>query len=295
MIADIPKVTVLLATFNGARFLEQQLTSLFDQQDIDIEVMANDDGSTDGTMEILERWRAKGLIISISQSRGLGATRAFLTLLQSCDKKEFIAFCDQDDVWVSNKLSLQVNSLAQSTPTMSTCLRLFIDDNGKVVGKSKNLRKPPSFINSGFENIAPGNTMLLNNRAVKVINSLQNPQIVHYDSWIYLLISTFGEIVFIPSYLVKYRLHASNSVGLRKKSIKASRQAIKDYLNQQTFLFEKKFELLSQDQQEHLMAISSFVRERSLRKKITLVTKLRIGRQSNSDEILFKLLMLFVR
>ena len=295
MKGDLPRVTVLLTTFNGVRFLEEQLTSLFDQQGVDIEVMVNDDGSNDGTMEILDKWKAKGLNISISQSSGLGPTRAFLTLLKSCDEKQFVAFCDQDDVWVSDKLSSQVNSLDQSIPMMSSCLRLYIDETGKVVGKSKNLRKPPSFVNSVFENIAPGNTVLLNNHAVKVINSLQNPQIVHYDSWIYLLISTFGEVVFIPSRLVKYRLHASNSVGLRKKSINASREALKNYLNQQTFLFEKKFEFLSQDQQEHLMVISSFVRERSLRKKIMLVTKLRIGRQSNSEEILFKLLMLFVR
>ena len=125
---NIPKVTVLLTTFNGVRFLDEQLTSLYYQQGVDIEVMVNDDGSTDGTIEILDYWRAKGLIVSISQSRGLGATRAFLMLLQSCDRKDFVAFCDQDDVWDKNKLVLQANSLDESTPMMSTCLRLYIDE-----------------------------------------------------------------------------------------------------------------------------------------------------------------------
>ena len=292
---NIPKVTVLLTTFNGVRFLDEQLTSLYYQQGVDIEVMVNDDGSTDGTIDILDYWRAKGLIVSISQSRGLGATRAFLMLLQSCDRKEFVAFCDQDDVWDKNKLVLQANSLDESTPMMSTCLRLYIDEFGEVIGKSKNLRKLPSFVNSCFENIAPGNTVLLNNPAIKVINSLQNPPVVHYDSWIYLLISTFGKVDLIPSYFVRYRIHLSNSVGLRKNSFATTRKSIKNYLEQQTFLLDEKLEYLSQNQRKHLIAISTLVKEKSLRKKLLLFSKLKIGRQSILDNLIFKFFMLFVR
>jgi glycosyltransferase involved in cell wall biosynthesis len=278
---NIPKVTVLLTTFNGVRFLDEQLTSLFYQQGVDIEVMVNDDGSTDGTIEILEHWRAKGLIVSISQSRALGATRAFLTLLQSCDEKEFVAFCDQDDVWDISKLALQANSLDESTPMMSTCLRLYIDESGEVIGKSKNLRELPSFVNSCFENIAPGNTVLLNNSAIKVINSLQNPPVVHYDSWIYLLISTFGKVDFTPSYFVRYRIHLNNSVGLRKQSFARMRKSLKNYLEQQTFLLDEKYESLSENHRKHLIAISTFVREKNLRKRLSLFPKLKIGRQAN--------------
>lgn len=292
---NIPKVTVLLTTFNGVRFLDEQLTSLYYQQGVDIEVMVNDDGSTDGTIEILDYWRAKGLIVSISQSRGLGATRAFLMLLQSCDRKDFVAFCDQDDVWDKNKLVLQANSLDESTPMMSTCLRLYIDEFGEVIGKSKNLRKLPSFVNSCFENIAPGNTVLLNNPAIKVINSLQNPPVVHYDSWIYLLISTFGKVDLIPSYFVRYRIHLNNSVGLRKNSFATTRKSIKNYLEQQTFLLDEKLEYLSQNQRKHLIAISTLVKEKSLRKKLLLFSKLKIGRQSILDNLFFKFFMLFVR
>lgn len=295
MTLEIPKVTVLMATFNGVTFLEEQLTSLFGQQGVEIEVMVNDDGSTDGTMEILYKWKVKGFNISISQSQGLGPTRAFLTLLQSCDEKQFVAFCDQDDVWVEDKLILQLRSLVDPTPMMSTCSRLYIDETGNVIGKSKNLRNPPSFLNSTFENIAPGNTILLNNAAIKVINELQNPPISHYDSWIYLLISAFGKVLFEPSHFVKYRIHSNNFVGLRKNSIKASTGAIKDYLNQQKFLFEVKSELLSPDQLDHLTSIKSFVSETSFRKKLSMLLKIKIGRQSKVDELLVKFLLLFVR
>jgi glycosyltransferase involved in cell wall biosynthesis len=292
---EIPKVTVLLATFNGAAFLEEQLTSLFGQQGVEIEIMVNDDGSTDGTMEILEEWKAKGFNLSIFQSRGLGPTRTFLKLLQACDKKQFVAFCDQDDIWDENKLTLQLSSLVDSTPMMSTCLRLYIDETGKVIGKSKSLRNPPSFLNSTFENIAPGNTILLNNAAVKVINELENPPIFHYDSWIYLLISACGKVVLVPSHFVKYRIHSNNFVGLRKKSFMASTVAIKDYLNQQKFLLDKRSELLSQDQLEHLTSVSLFVSEKNLRKKLSMFSRIETGRQSKFDELLVKFLLLFVK
>lgn len=286
-------MTVLLATFNGAKYLEEQLTSLFCQQGVDIEVMVNDDGSTDGTIEILEYWRAKGLIVSISQSKGLGATQAFLTLLQSCGHKDFVAFCDQDDVWDINKLVLQANSLDESTPMMSTCSRIHIDGTGSEIGKSKVLRNSPSFENACFENIAPGNTMVLNNSAIKIVNGLKNPPVNHYDSWIYLLISTFGKVNYIPLHLVRYRLHSTNSVGLRKTSYKKSVQGIRNFLSQQEFLVQKKFEFLSPTQQAHLITISSFVKKRSIIKKLILLPRLRIHRQSRLDGFVLRFLLLF--
>ena len=150
-------------------------------------------------------------------------------------------------------------------------------------------------MNSCFENIAPGNTVLLNNPAIKVINSLQNPPVVHYDSWIYLLISTFGKVDLIPSYFVRYRIHLNNSVGLRKNSFATTRKSIKNYLEQQTFLLDEKLEYLSQNQRKHLIAISTLVKEKSLRKKLLLFSKLKIGRQSILDNLFFKFFMLFVR
>ena len=286
---------VLLATFNGEQYLEEQLESLDCQESVTVRVWVNDDGSTDGTLAILKKWQRKGLIKKISKSQGVGSTGAFLTLLSVHSDSEYVAFCDQDDVWVENKLIQQLGSFVDSTPMMSTCSRLYIDETGKVIGNSKSLRNPPSFLNSMFENIAPGNTILLNNAAVKVINELRNPPIFHYDSWIYLLISAFGRVAFVPSHLVKYRIHSNNSVGLRRKSIKASTGAIRNYLNQQKFLFEKKSKFLSYNQLEHLTAISSFVDEKNLRKRLLMFSKIKIGRQAKLDGLLVKLLLFFIR
>ena len=295
MASKVPKVTVLLATFNGVSFLNEQLTSLSAQQNVDIEVFVNDDGSTDGTLQILETWRDKGLVVSISESTGVGSTKAFLKLLQECDEKPYVAFCDQDDIWEKDKLTSQVNFVRGTLPMMSTCSRIYIDESGSEIGKSKVLQNSPSFENACFENIAPGNTTLLNNSAIKIVNTLKSPPINHYDSWIYLLISTFGKVNYIPLHLVRYRLHSANSVGLRKTSYRKSIQGIRNFLSQQEFLVEKKSEFLSPSQKAHLSTISSFVKEGSLRKKIALLPRLRIDRQSCLDSFVLKFLLLFVK
>jgi glycosyltransferase involved in cell wall biosynthesis len=292
--SNVRKVKVLLATCNGVSFLDEQLTSLSEQRNVDVEVLVNDDGSIDGTLEILWKWRDRGLIVSISESVGLGSTKAFLKLLQECDEEPYVAFCDQDDIWEKDKLTSQLNFVGGTVPMMSTCSRIYIDDSGNEIGKSKVLRNLPSFENACFENIAPGNTILLNNAAIKIINSVKNPPINHYDSWIYLLISTFGKVNYSPLYLVRYRLHSANSVGLRKISYGKSIQGIKNFLSQQKFLVENKFEFLSPVQQAYLGCISSFVKERSLRRKFVMLPRLRIDRQSHLDRFALKFLLLFV-
>ena len=226
------KVTVLLATFNGARFLEEQLTSLVAQLGIDVEVMVNDDGSTDGTLEILENWRAKGLIVSISHSTGLGSTRAFLKLLQSCDGKDFVAFCDQDDVWEKGKLISQICKLSGQSPQMVFSRRTYINEQNQNIGISPKIKRSVSFKNALIENSAPGNTQLLNRQAIRVINNLCSVNVHHYDSWIYLLINAFGECIYIDLPLVQYRIHSRNSVGLGRDDIFKILRAPDHYYNQ---------------------------------------------------------------
>ena len=229
---EIPKVTVLLATFNGVRFLEEQLTSLFGQQGVEIEIMVNDDGSTDGTMEILYKWKAKGFNISISQSRGLGPTRAFLTLLQSCDEKQFVAFCDQDDVWETGKLISQVQRISGDCPQMVFSRREYIDEHNQRIGISPRIRRSVSIKNALVENSAPGNTQVLNNQAVRSLNCLSFTNVQHYDSWIYLIISAIGECIYIDASLIRYRIHDKNSVGIRRFEVGRILRSPDHYYNQ---------------------------------------------------------------
>ena len=294
MDSDIPKVTVLLATFNGARFLEEQLTSLFDQQGVDIEVKVNDDGSTDGTMEILDKWKAKGLNILISQSSGIGPSRAFLSLLQSCDEKQFVAFCDQDDIWEANKLITQVQLCKTSKVFMAFSERKYIDSLGRVVGRSQKLRNLPTFENALIENIAPGNTILLNSSAIKLINSYVSPSITHYDSWIYLLVSGFGGCEYISEPLVRYRLHENNQVGIRKFNLKRFETSALQFIDQASYLSKASKHDLSAENKLVLAKFTAVLQANGKIYKAKAVFGTKFHRQRLIDQIGFKIAFLLL-
>jgi glycosyltransferase involved in cell wall biosynthesis len=214
-----PRVDVLLATYNGGKFLKQLLKSLENQEGVSVSIFVNDDGSTDDTLEILNSWKMKGIIKSISFSEKIGPSAAFDKMLSMCQESDYVAFCDQDDEWKPTKLKSQIRSVGSTSPILVFSPRSYIDENSVLFGRSMYPNKGPSFANALVENIAPGNTILLNKRAVMLINQNRLPQNLNYDSWIYLLLSAFGKCIYVNYPLVDYRIHASNAIGLRKINI----------------------------------------------------------------------------
>ncbi len=286
---------ILLATFNGEKFLEEQLQSLDQQEDVIVRVWANDDGSDDATLSILLKWQKSGLIKDISTTQRVGSTHAFLKLLSEHSDSEYVAFCDQDDVWDPMKLVIQVGKLTNEMPMAVTSQRLHINSVGVIIGKSRKLRSAPSFKNAMVENIAPGNTILMNNRAIKLINKFPNPAVEHYDSWVYLLISAFGKVEWLSQPLVKYRIHSNNYVGLRKHSLNRIVKSVSIFVDQviyfrmvlpsgENILLEEKAELFIKARNE-----------KSILKRFFVIQRIGFKRQGLIDQIIFKLTFLVER
>ena len=290
----IPRVTVLLATFNGVKFLDQQLNSLTGQHEVEVEVYVNDDGSTDGTIDLLEIWKETGLIKKISRSNQIGSSQAFLNLLKLCNEKSFVAFCDQDDVWEARKLITQINNATNDKPMAVASKRSYIDDESHMIGISPNLRFKPCFENAIVENIAPGNTILINRKSVELINSFKSPRIFHYDSWIYLLVSAFGDVIHIQEPLTRYRIHSSNSVGLRKINFKRFVASVNNFVDQSMFFHESCLKNLNA---QHQNLLDEFVKIRTVKgkfRKTFLICKFPIRRQRRVDQIGFKVIFLYL-
>ncbi len=294
MNSNVSRVTVLLATYNGVSFLDEQLTSLGEQQNVEVEVLVNDDGSSDGTMEILWKWRDRGLIVSILESTGLGSTKAFLRLLQECDEKPYVAFCDQDDIWEPNKLSMQVELCEKEIPTLVFSRRKYLNSFGESIGLSSKLEKSPSFGNALIENIAPGNTVLLNLPAVNIINSYLFSDVAHYDSWVYLLISAFGQCKYINVPLVQYRIHENNQIGLRKFSFNKFELSALNFIHQASYLFAEPKQILSEQDTLLLNDFTSVLYVKNKRKKALAILKTKFNRQRWIDKIGFKIVFLIL-
>jgi glycosyltransferase involved in cell wall biosynthesis len=288
-------VDVLLATFNGERYLDEQLKSLARQQDVNLRVWANDDGSVDQTLTILNKWHAKGLINRISHTVGVGSTRAFLKLLSDHSDSEYVAFCDQDDIWEPKKLATQLLEMKNDLPMCVITQKLHIDSSSAAIGKSKILRNKPSFENSMIENVASGNTILINRQAINLINNIPDPQVRHYDSWIYLLVSLFGKVAEIPIPLTKYRIHSNNTVGLRRISLRENWISINSFINQNVFLYENIVDDYKCEKIQKLGMFRMLRLETNPVKKLRIIQRIGFKRQGYIDQLVVILLILFLK
>ena len=214
-----PRVTILLATYNGARFLAEQLDSFLTQTVRDWRLLWRDDGSTDETVAIMEAFTAgpaAGRAMRVEGAPGwLGPTATFMTLLRAAPQGQPVAFADQDDVWLPEKLALGLAAIApQADPTLYCSRQLLVDENLRVLSPSAPLRQQPGFPAALTQNIATGCTVMLNPAAVTLIAQSHPPSSTLHDWWSYLVISSVGgTLIMDPTPTVLYRQHGANMVG----------------------------------------------------------------------------------
>lgn len=213
-------VVVLMAVFNGAAFLEEQLQSLVDQAHRDWSLLVSDDGSTDRSLDILQDFaRAHpGRRVSVIQGPRAGFAQNFLALVRAADPRApFIAFCDQDDVWMPGKLSRALDRMGKDDRAVLYGGRTeLLAQDGRSVGLSPLFRRPPAFQNALVQSIAGGNTMVLNRAGLSVLQrAARDPiHVVSHDWWAYQVISGAGGCVhYDPDPGVLYRQHDANLVG----------------------------------------------------------------------------------
>ena len=223
------EIEILLATFNGARFLPQLLESILAQSDHRWRLLVRDDRSTDDTCEIVKSWAAAhpGRIQFLDEgSMGLGVVGNFAYLMERSTAK-LIAFCDQDDFWHAEKLAMSrerieelQSQFGEHTPLLVHTDLEVVDSQLRTISSSMwnyqkldpNASEDP--VKLAIQNGITGCTMLVN-RAL-ILRSLPLPGgVAMHDWWLALVASSFGRIGEIRRPLVKYRQHEGNAVGAR--------------------------------------------------------------------------------
>lgn len=203
-----PKVTVVLSTYNGERYLEQQLDSILAQNCDDIRIYVRDDGSTDRTLEILARYAQLDLI-ELVQGENLGVTGSFLACVRAVSQDvPYIAFSDQDDVWHADKIQRAVDQLSNmdpQSPALYYSERNYCDAELKNPVPSRLNRRGNSFVLSLFDNVCPGNTIVMNRALANLFLQSDFQDIYYHDWWLELLATCFGSVVYDPEPTVEYR------------------------------------------------------------------------------------------
>lgn len=215
------KITILLATYNGASFLEEQLTSFANQSWANIDILASDDGSSDNTIEILNTWAKSWRKGSFQVMKGPrdGHSENFRYLIKAVrDKKSYVAFSDQDDIWHKDKLKVAMSkliSMGEDTQAMYCSRTRLVDINGNPIGSSRLFINPPSFSNSLTQSLAGGNTIVFNDAAFSVVReSAMKTKFLYHDWWSYqVLMGTGGKVYYDPIPQIDYRQHQNNVFG----------------------------------------------------------------------------------
>lgn len=210
------QVQVLLSTYNGERYLAPLLESVLGQQHPDLQVLARDDGSTDGSWGTLQRYTGPERIATV-RGENFGVVPSYFWLLRHADPAaEYFALADQDDVWLPDKVSRAVRWLGpldSERPAMYCSRLTLVNDRLQPIGRSPLPRRGPSFENALVQNIATGCTVLLNRSARDLLLRELPRDVPMHDWWIYLVVSAFGEVLYDPEPRILYRQHAGNVVG----------------------------------------------------------------------------------
>ncbi len=212
---DLKLVSVAMATYNGARYLAEQLDSIVHQTYTNIEIVIVDDHSKDDTVAIIREYQlSHPFIVLVQNGQNLGVTKTFEKAIKHC-KGFFIALSDQDDIWDPQKIEILVNGIGGHDAVYADSL--LVDDKAESLHKSfsdmMNLRSYYSGTPFLLSNSVPGHSMLMKADFVKQV--LPFPEEIFFDLWIGFCAAGNNGIKFIDKLLVKYRQHDNNTVGTK--------------------------------------------------------------------------------
>lgn len=207
------KVAVMLSSYNGEKYIEAQINSIFQQIGVDIDIYIRDDCSNDNTVSILNKTKFEHMYTYRGKTN-IGACRSFLELIKLVPNKyEYYAFSDQDDVWLQNKIVRGIQKLErydQKTPNLYYSAICKVDKNLKELKNSIKSSKK-SFEFSLVRSEFPGCTMIFNHATMEILKQGNVKKQVMHDQYVYQIVSGVNGNIFYDNYsFIKYRIHGSN-------------------------------------------------------------------------------------
>lgn len=208
------KVQVLLSTYNGEKYLKEQIESILKQEEVEVSLLIRDDGSKDHTIEIIKEL-AKHTKITYYIGENMGPARSFMDLVNKSASFDYYAFADQDDVWEPKKLISAIRMLEQKEeePSLYLSALQIVDENLQAI-EMKQVEGNFSLEGEIIRNFATGCTQVFNKKLCDVIKAYYPTYLIMHDSWITRVCYAIGGNVIIDknSY-IKYRQHSNNVLG----------------------------------------------------------------------------------
>lgn len=304
----IKKIAVLMASYNGEKYITQQIESILNQ-DVEnpIQLIIRDDGSTDNTVSVVKSLCEKDDRITLISSQNVGGVACFFALLRIAhdlpDDYAYFALSDQDDVWDLDKLRIGVESIesvATDAPVLYGSITRPVNKNLEPIEFKKREFLPFDFYNTIIQNKIPGHTHIMNRALLNHVYDADPSRVYVHDAYIVNAANIAGTLIFDNNPHVSYRQHGGNQLGTSRNS------RLKWILNRLTRLkkgdgvqYARQIEYvvncfgdkLTSEQQKEMRG---FLESRdSFWKRLKYVSHTKLYRQDSFDTFAFKLMYLF--
>lgn len=209
-------VVVLLSTYNGAKYIAEQLDSLINQREVKIKLIVRDDGSSDSTLSILADYKDK-MDIYVYSGENLGAAFSFLDLIMKAPEAKYYAFCDQDDIWLPTKVNRAIRMISNidesNKPVLYCSDYQLIDSDGNYI-RNRGHVSSINFTDAIINSCCTGCTTVFNSELHNLLKMYKPKSIVMHDDWAHkVCLACGGRVIFDPAKTLLYRQHANNVEG----------------------------------------------------------------------------------
>lgn len=212
------RVVVLMSTYNGEKYIREQIVSILEQEgDFQLDLLVRDDGSNDGTIEILKKYERRGRLKWYT-GRNLKPAHSFLDLLKHCGEYDYYTFVDQDDYWMSDKIKKGIKALkGVDSPALYFSNAELVDRELNSLGRNVYVNTPRTdFYTVSCAGGILGCTMVFNHQLAELVQNKEFPKRVPmHDFYITLLcLAVGGKVIYDDQPSMKYRQHGNNVVGV---------------------------------------------------------------------------------
>jgi glycosyltransferase involved in cell wall biosynthesis len=306
-----PRVFIILATYNGAAFLPEQLASIAAQDHPRWILLWRDDGSLDETRAMMHGFTAaqpQGQVEQVvATDAHLGAAGSFMVLLAEAASRmepgDLLAFADQDDVWLPGKLSRAIAAVMAcppERPTLYSARQVLVDAQLRRIALSVPVRPPPGFPACLTQNLATGCTVLMNRAAALLVAASTRPAGCQHDWWTYIVVTAAGGRFLIDDEaVVLYRQHQGNLVGAPRSMFRRAVAALRRgpalfmaLLRQNVAALEAQSHILTPEARGELECIRAGLSGGPLRRWRAL-RRPGLRRQTWAEQVLFRIWFMF--
>lgn len=288
-------VTIVMSTYNGEKYLKEQIDSVLSQEGVDVSLFIRDDGSTDNTIKILNSYLNHPNFSYVSGSN-VGPCQSFLNALEMAPKSEFYAFADQDDVWDKDKMIIAISAIeGYSVPALYHSLAGLVDE--KLHPLKNKEYKPLQTFGGSLLTSSTGCTMVFNEPLYQLLKSRMpnTSNIYMHDVWIYNVAYAIGaKVIYDYTSHMKYRQHSSNVTGghlnFRTKLYKLLHVTANTRQKMSLEILDKYRDLMSEENIELSTKLANY--SRSFKDKFRLLTETRIRTNYFKTNLQIKLLIL---